>query len=209
MVSNTKKLKAIVAVADNGLMAFNGDMPWHVSEDLRRFKCHTINQVIIYGKGTWESFDRIALPGRTNVLVSSSVDYDEVELDSVIIYRDLDTAITESQLNYSDKDIWIIGGASIYKQTLPIVDELYLTIIKDSEVNFNGELHDESQLLFLPDYPTVIDKLFTLSHEEETKYATYKKYIRKKSDFRNPTRPIFSKAYAESYKSDSTRPGTI
>lgn len=200
-------LKAIAAVSPEGILAVSGQMPWHVSEDLRRFKRLTINNVVIYGKGTWLSFDKKPLPDRENFVVSTTLTYSDICDTTAVVYPDLDAAISNAQIKYPDKDVWIVGGASIYRQTLPIVDELYLTIINEEEVRYN-EIHD-NDVLFLPGYPDFINKMFTLDNEENTESATYRKYIRKASSFSAPTRAVFSKAYAQSVKSAASRPGII
>jgi len=185
------KLKAIAAVSPEGILANDNQMPWHVSEDLRRFKRLTINNVVIYGRGTFESFNKEPLSNRHNFLISKSTKFSDIVNTDIVVYEDLDIAISDAQIKYPDKDTWIVGGASIYRQTLPIVDELYLTIINPNEVKYN-EIKEED-VLFLPGYPDFINKIFNLEGEEETQVATYRKYIRKTTDFRNPTRPYFSK----------------
>jgi len=197
-VNKIGKLKAIVACSPEGIIAANGDMPWHVSEDLRRFKRLTVNNVVIYGRGTWVSFNKKALPDRINFMVSTTTGFSDIANTTVVNYHDLDAAISCGQIKYPDKDLWIIGGASIYRQTLPIVDELYLTIINPEQVRY-GEIEDDN-VLYLPGYPNFINKTFTLDTEEVTQCATYRKYIRKTTDFRNPTRSTFAQAKTKSIK---------
>lgn len=170
------KLKAIVACSPEGIIAIDGDMPWNVPEDLRRFKRLTVSNVIIYGRKTFESLGRKCLPDRENFIVSRSASPSLIKETWGVVYRDLDTAINDAQLKYPDKDIWICGGAQIYRQMLPIVDELELTIIDKEQVCYHP-----GDRLYLPGYKDKILELFKLSNEEKTDKATYQTYKRRSS----------------------------
>lgn len=170
------KLKAIVACSPEGIIAINGQMPWHVKEDLQRFKRLTISNVIIYGRKTFESLNRRCLPDRENYIVSRTASAALIKDTWGVVYRDLDTAVNDAQLRYPDKDIWICGGAQIYRQMLPIVDELELTIINRDEVSY-----DAGDRLYLPGFKDKILELFKLSNEEETEKAIYQSYKRRSS----------------------------
>lgn len=172
------RLKAIVACSPEGIIAIGGKMPWHVREDLQRFKRLTINNVVIYGRKTFESLGRKCLPDRENFVVSRSKSITLVKGTWAHCYLDLDTAIQDALMKYPDKTIWICGGANIYRQMLPIVDELELTIIKEHEVKYDAE----GDKLFLPGYKDKILDLFTLKSEYETESACYQTYKRRVSN---------------------------
>lgn len=191
------KIKLIVAITEDGIMAVNGNMPWHVKEDLRKFKSLTFGQVVIYGSKTWRSLPNNFLPHRSNFVISKSLSNKNVNNDSINIYNDITSAINDAQLLYPMKDIWIIGGASIYQQTLPIVDEVYITIINSHEVK-SFDI-DEDNVLFFPNYPRCIEELFKLDKESVTQYATYQKYKRKVI---NPSNSTWSDISQERTKSN-------
>lgn len=172
-------LKAIVAVSPEGIIAIDGKMPWNVSEDLQRFKRITINSVVIMGRKTFESIGQRPLPNRINFIISRK---ESKEIEDTTWFNSIDSAISEAQLLYPEKDIYIMGGASLYSQTLPICDELELTIIKREYVNYK-----EGERLYLKEFPSIIDRLFKERTAAFTDYATYKNYTRR------TTNKIFSK----------------
>ena len=103
--------------------------------DLKRFKALTVGKPVIMGRKTFESiFDRIKkpLPDRPNIVISRS----GFQHESVDVYADLKRAIDETAKKYPDQEIMVIGGASIYKQSLHFADRLYLTVI---EKDYDGD----------------------------------------------------------------------
>jgi dihydrofolate reductase len=183
------KIIAIAAVTNDGILAIDGKMPWNVPEDLRRFRILTVNNTVIMGRKTWESLGKKCLSNRKNIIVSAncSETFSLITGTTATVYTHIDYAINDSQLKYPDKDIYIIGGASIYSQTLPLCDELELTIIEESRVNREGK-----DILYLKEYPKTIDALFVLDSEFKTYYATYKKYKRRTSNKCDKNRTIYS-----------------
>lgn len=123
----------VVAMAQNRVIGVKNDLPWHIPADLKRFKALTVGKPVIMGRKTFESiYDRIKkpLPDRPNIVVSRS----GFSHEGVDVYPDLQTAINKSISKFSDQEIMVIGGASIYEQILPFADKLYLTVIeKDYE----------------------------------------------------------------------------
>ena len=130
------KIIGIVAVSPEGIIAINNKMPWDVSEDLKYFKRTTHDSVVIMGRITWDSINRSCLPNRINYVISKLGNYSLVANTAAQVFTDIDFAINEAQLRYPEKDIFIIGGASLYKQTLHIMDELYISIINEENVNY-------------------------------------------------------------------------
>ena len=189
------KLKAIVAVNPKGIIGNNNMIPWRVNEDMARFRRLTLNNVVIMGRKTWDSIGRKCLTNRENYIVSRSASLKLIEGTDAKCYKHIDHAITDAQSYFPDKDIYIIGGASIYKQTLPICDELELTIINEEFVNLS-----EGEIVYLEDYPHKILELFILKNSEKTEYATYQKYIRRANNSRDKDRLVFSKEKANTFK---------
>jgi len=112
----------IAAVAENGVIGRSGRLPWRLSADLRRFKRLTMGHAIVMGRKTWESIAR-PLPGRRMVVVSRQADY---RADDVTVVASLDEALQLAR-NAGDEEVFVIGGAEIYRQALPLAQRLYLT----------------------------------------------------------------------------------
>ena len=120
-----KSLALIVGMARNRGIGLRGALPWHVPEDLKRFKALTMGHAIIMGRKTHESIGK-ALPGRRNVVITRSSST-FVGCDTV---SSLDRAL---EITAQDELPFIIGGAQLYAEALPKVTHLYLTEL-DREV---------------------------------------------------------------------------
>lgn len=133
------KVSIIVAVAGaKRVIGKKGDMPWHITEELKRFREITLGHPIIMGRKTHESIGK-ALPGRTNIIVTRDPSY---EADGCITVNSLDKALEVAQGRVGGAEVFIIGGGEIYRQALPITDKLYLTVI---DKKIEGDT-------FFPDY---------------------------------------------------------
>lgn len=117
------RISIIAAVARNGIIGRDGNLPWRLSRDLKRFKSLTMGHHIIMGRKTYESIGRL-LPGRTTVVVSRQADYDA---GGGCVAPGLNEAI---ELAAGDEEVFIVGGAQLYAIALPIADRLYLTIVE-------------------------------------------------------------------------------
>jgi dihydrofolate reductase len=113
-------LRVIVAMAENGVIGAGGKMPWHIPEDLAYFKRLTTGHVVVMGRKTFESLGR-PLPGRTNVVVTRNRDW---TADGALVVHSLGEAVRKYP------DAFVIGGAEIYREALPLADELYITKIR-------------------------------------------------------------------------------
>lgn len=120
-------INLIVAVSDNNVIAIDGKLPWHLSDDLKRFKTLTTNNSIILGRKTFESIGK-PLPNRENIVISRNAKFPEC---GVIVVDSLTKAFAKST-----KDVFIIGGAEIYKLALPYVNTIYLTKVN---LNITGD----------------------------------------------------------------------
>ena len=118
-------ISLVVAIAKNNVIGMDGDMPWKLSTDLKRFKRDTMGKPIIMGRKTFESIGR-ALPGRLNIVISRSefIAADTVHANS--IEAALFLAEGWAKENGSN-EICIIGGGQIYAATLPMASKLYVT----------------------------------------------------------------------------------
>lgn len=126
------KLALIAAMDRQRVIGINNQLPWHLPNDLQYFKAATMGKPIIMGRKTYDSIGR-PLPGRPNLVISRNRDFNP---DGVIRVDSVESAIAtaESLLKETDLDeAMVIGGAEIYRQTLPFADRLYLTLV-DAEV---------------------------------------------------------------------------
>lgn len=125
----------IVAVADNGAIGVRGDMPWHISEDLKYFKRTTMGCPVIMGRTTFESLGR-PLPGRKNIVLSRS---DRTLPEGVVCVHSAGEAFREAGETSAER-CFIIGGANVYAQLLDSADRLYLTrvhtVVEDADAFF-------------------------------------------------------------------------
>lgn len=108
----------IAAIAANGTIGDAGKIPWHISDDLKRFKRLTMGHPIIMGRKTFESLGK-PLPGRRNIVLTR-----QAPIPGVECFPNLDAAITTCS---NVENIFIIGGAEIYRLALSIADTLHLT----------------------------------------------------------------------------------
>ena len=118
------RISLIAAVAENGVIGRRGQLPWHVADDLRRFKQLTMGHTIIMGRKTWESIGR-PLPRRRIVVISLRADYRSEGVETV---DTLDAAIAVAKAA-GDQEAFIIGGAEVYRLALPRAHRMYLTRI--------------------------------------------------------------------------------
>ncbi|MDE5568392.1 MAG: dihydrofolate reductase [Muribaculaceae bacterium] len=128
------EVNIIVAVAPDLAIGRNGDLLFHISADLRRFKELTMGHPIIMGRKTFDSLPKGALPGRRNIVVSRNADY---TASGAEVFGSLDDAI--AACCHSDK-VFIIGGAQIYGQAIDKADSLLLTrfdrTVDDADCHF-------------------------------------------------------------------------
>jgi dihydrofolate reductase len=121
-------ISIIVAIANNGVIGkSNGEMSWHVKEEFQHFKNTTYGFPIIMGRKTFETLGK-PLKGRLNIVVSKNKFYN-TSYEDVAVKNSIEEAIEYGKLNKPEK-IFIIGGGEIYKQSLPIVDEMIITFMK-------------------------------------------------------------------------------
>ncbi|MFT5112813.1 MAG: dihydrofolate reductase [Parasphingorhabdus sp.] len=111
---------AIVAISADNVIGVDGTLPWHYSEDLKRFKRITLGGAIIMGRKTWQSIGCRSLPGRRNIVISRST------VTDIECYNNVESAI-----NACEEPVWIIGGAQIYQAALDLCDGLDITYVPD------------------------------------------------------------------------------
>lgn len=118
-------LNLIVAIANNNAIGKDNDLLAHISPDLKYFKKTTKDSVVIMGYKTYLSLPNGALPNRTNIVLTRQ----NINIDGCLVYNSIDTLMTELQDICQGREAFVIGGASIYEQFMPLVDQLYITHI--------------------------------------------------------------------------------
>ncbi len=116
-------ISLVVAMADNGVIGKGGKLPWHIPEDMRRFKALTLGKPCIMGRRTWDSLPKKPLPGRDNIVITRDRAF---RADGAVVVHSLDAALSRAG---DAEEIAVIGGAEIYKAALPHATRIHLTQI--------------------------------------------------------------------------------
>lgn len=125
----------VVAVRSNNVIGLNGKLPWHIPDDLKKFRELTEGHAVIMGRKTYESLPEKSkpLPKRLNVVVSRTMS----SVPGVLVCRTLEQAIaTAIESTPPGRQVFVIGGEEIYGQAISLADEIYLTRVEDS---FSGD----------------------------------------------------------------------
>jgi dihydrofolate reductase len=122
----TRCVSLIVAMSKHGVIGDQGRIPWHLPAELQRFKRITMGHHIVMGRKTWESIGRL-LPGRKTVIVTRNPSY---AVPGAIVADSLQAALA---ICLYDEEVFVIGGAELFREALPIADRLYLTVV-DTEL---------------------------------------------------------------------------
>ncbi len=151
----------IAAVAQNNCIGKNGQLPWHMPEDLAHFKLLTTSKVVLMGRKTWESLPEKfrPLPNRLNIVITRQTDF--VVPTGVEKYSSIAAALAA----HTDENVMVIGGAEMYRATIDLADTLYITHIHE---NVDGDAF----------FPTIDDSIWKKTEvESHAKFdlVTYKK----------------------------------
>ncbi|MGL3605164.1 dihydrofolate reductase [Rhizobium sp. G187] len=168
----TIKTAIIVAVAKSGVIGRDGDMPWRLSTDLKRFKALSMGKPLIMGRKTFESFGSKPLPGRPHVIVSRNATFAMPGVETVRSVEEGVERGRELARAAGVDEICVIGGGEIYRQTLPLADVLCVTHV---EADLEGDTH----------FPAIDDAVFEMVSEMQipagpvdnypTRYAIYRR----------------------------------
>ena len=153
------KLIIIAAVAENGCIGKSGKIPWHFPEDFKHFKRVTTGHTIVMGRKTFESIGSKPLPGRKNIVLSSAL--------STSLYQGIGTIKNFKDVLDLDGDVYICGGSNLYKEALPIANEMIITHIPGK---YEGDT-------FFPTWPPGFPwrECFCRHAENGLVYRTYEK----------------------------------
>jgi dihydrofolate reductase len=123
------RISAIVAMSDNRVIGNHGQLPWYLPADLKNFKKITMGYPIIMGRKTWQSINR-PLPGRHNIIITRESAF---QAEECTVVNSLTAALNAAA---GSDEVFIIGGASIYEEMMPLMQRLYITLIHE---NFEGD----------------------------------------------------------------------
>ena len=133
------RIYLVAAVAANGIIGVNGQLPWRLPEDLQHFKRLTMGHPIIMGRKTWESL-KAPLPGRDNIVITRQPGY---EAPGAAVANSLEAALA---LCLGEAVVFVIGGAGLFAESLPIADGLVMTeIYRDFEGDTRFPEYDRSR----------------------------------------------------------------
>jgi len=148
-------ISIIAAIGKNRELGKNNKLLWHISQDFKRFKTLTSGQIVIMGRKTFESIGK-PLPNRINIVVTRNRAW--TPLGCTVCYS-LEEAIEKAKKNLpAGRQVFIIGGAEIYKQGIQYADKLYLTLI-------NKEYSEADA--FFPNYSAFKKVIFEENHKNE------------------------------------------
>lgn len=148
------KIAIIAAIAKNNAIGSDNKLLWHLPADLQFFKQTTLNNTIIMGRKTFDSIGK-ALPKRTNIVITSNPAF---QAPGCIVVSNLKDAIAKAD----SEEVFIVGGAQIYQQSMEIADKMYITHVHH---HFDGDTF----------FPAIDDKLwrvvFREDHQKDDKHA--------------------------------------
>ncbi|HEU4677324.1 MAG TPA: dihydrofolate reductase [Candidatus Paceibacterota bacterium] len=154
------RVSIVAALGKNRELGRGNDLIWRIKEDLGRVKRLTMGHPIVMGRNTYESIGH-PLPGRTNIVISSAAG----DIPGCIVAPSLEAALAAARATGTD-EVFIFGGARVYKDALPLTDRLYLTLV-------DGGAADAD--VFFPDYAdftTIIEEERHDEHEPPFRWVT-------------------------------------
>lgn len=164
------KISAIAAMSNNRVIGVGSQIPWHLPDDFKWFKKHTLNRHIIMGRKTFESIGR-PLPKRTNVVITRDMFY---AASGCMITHSISEAIELAEVN-GEEEVFICGGGTIYEQSKHLWDKVYLTKVnlevEGGTAFFPEFLNEEWKQTFKEHHPT------NKTHKSDFVFEIYEKQI--------------------------------
>ena len=129
-------ISLIVAVAENGVIGKNNQLPWHLPKDMKYFRDTTMGHCVIMGRKNYDSIPLKYRPleGRTNIIVTRQKDF---KAEGCIVANSMEDALSEARKK-NEPEVFVIGGAEVFRHVLGIADKIYYTRIYHS---FEGDVH--------------------------------------------------------------------
>lgn len=123
-------INLIACIDRNGGIGYQNRLLFHIKKDMERFRLLTTGHTIVMGRKTYDSLPNGALPNRRNIVISKQ----DIHLAGCEVYHSMEEALLVCQ----EEEVFVIGGASIYEQTLKLAQRLYLTIVDQTTVNVDA-----------------------------------------------------------------------
>ena len=170
------KTKIIACVDENGILGkkYEHKLLWNLPEDLKHFKEKTVNNVVIMGYNTLASLNFKFLPNRYNIVLINRPSKISNSSNMEFIYE-YDVNINDIKRKFPDKDIWIIGGKSVYDKFVNDVDEIWLSKIHKSYMVTDNNTTKDDYLYF----PKIDNKIYDLFYVDYRKDFEIRQYIKK------------------------------
>lgn len=163
----------VVAASENNVIGINGDLPWHIPEDLQFFKDATIHKPIIMGRKTFESLpNKKGLPKRLNIVITRQDNY---QAENAHVFKSLEEALdfAKSQKDQYGEELCIIGGGEIFKQSLEITQKVFLTRV-------HTDIKDGDA--FYPELPDHFEKVESIKKTQEDGLSySFETFVNKKA----------------------------
>jgi dihydrofolate reductase len=127
IVNRQSSITLIVAMSRNRVIGRAGALPWRLPADLKRFKQRTMGHAVIMGRKTWDTLKGVPLPGRTNIVITRDR---SLHAPGAVVTDSLDAALGAARAAHPDAgEIFIAGGAEIYRLALPKADCIDMTLV--------------------------------------------------------------------------------
>lgn len=167
------RITLIAAVAENGVIGRDLDMPWKLSSDLKRFKALTMGKPMIMGRKTFLSVGERPLPGRPHIIISRNPDYRPAGVDVVSSLENALSLAANKAAELGVDEVFVAGGGEIYRQAMAFADQLSVTHV---EVSLEGDT-------FFPEIDPAlfekIDEMALFAGEKDNypvRFTTYRRY---------------------------------
>lgn len=151
-----------VAIAENWVIGGDNDLPWYLPEDLKHFKQITLGKTVLMGRKTYDSIlKRLGkpLPDRKNVVITTNTEF--VAPQGVLVFNSLPEALNALK----DEDVYVIGGAEIFRQLLPLAEKLIITHVHGA---YEGDAY----------FPAVDFNTWEKELEQKYKDYTFAEYVK-------------------------------
>lgn len=156
-------INLIACIDKNGGIGYQNRLLFHIKKDMERFRLLTTGHTIVMGRKTYDSLPNGALPNRRNIVISKQ----DIHLAGCEVYHSIEDALQGCQ----EEEVFVIGGASIYEQTIKLAHRLYLTIVDQTAVN--------------------VDSTFPSFDKKEWKISSEEVYTEEKKDGKGALRYTF------------------
>ena len=193
-------LSAIVCMDNFGVIGKNGDLLYRIPDDLKRFKEITIGHWVIMGRKTWNSIGNNPLPGRTNIVISSTLNFSMTETNKYTNYEtsvNIWKNVTKEKIKFyaeQPEEYFVIGGQSIYEIFLPYCDKVYATIVP--QYSTEADTFFPIKLLKDDDWEEIDNGVPCYSSNDIGYVFGFKTYVRKK-DIKQTYKSSNSHAYSD------------